>query len=171
MSSEDQVRPFHAKGEARGQETADAVAAVLKHAQEREKAVKDSERRRKQPRWMLPLGIQLSVLAAYLLIAPPAFVTLDPIPPPDPATQVEQLRVAMWMQIQRVESYRIQHGVLPEKLSDAGSAVPSVEYRREGSTYQLIGTTGAGALTYHSTESAADFVGPAADRLSLRGGG
>jgi hypothetical protein len=169
MSSDDQLRPFHAKDEARGQEAADAVAAVLKHAAEREKAVKEKTKRKPPPRWLLPLGIQLSVIALYLLFLPPRWVVLDPIQGPDPATRVEDLRRAMWFQIQRVESYKLQHGELPERLSDAGSPVEGVEYlRQSGNSYQLVATVGEEALVYDSNQSAEAFVGGGLDEL--RGG-
>jgi hypothetical protein len=172
MSSEDQVRPYHARDEdeARGQEAADAVAAVMKHAAERDKASQAKSKPKKQPRWMLPLGINLAVLAVYLLIAPPKWVVVNPIEAPDPARQVQDLRLAMYLQIQRVEGYRLQHGELPEELSEVGSTVPGVEYRRQGSSqYQLVGTAGDQALVYDSTEPAEDFVGNLTERL--RGGG
>ena len=169
MSSEDQVRPYHAKDEARGQETADAVAAVLKHASDRDKAANVKPRPKKQPKWMLPLGIQLSVLALYLLIAPPAWVTMNPIDPPDVASMEESLRVAMYFQAQRIEAYRQQHGELPEDLADAGSAISGVQYVRRGAQYQLVGTVGEQALVYDSTQSDADFRDAAARRLG--GGG
>ncbi len=167
MSSDDQVRPFHAKDEARGQEAADAVAAVLKHAAERDKAVNETPKRKPTPRWLLPLGIQLSVLALYLLLLPPKWVVVNPIQPPDPSTRVEQLRVAMYLQAQRVDSYKQEHGQLPDKLSDAGSTIEGVEYHRQGvNSYQLVATVGEEALVYDSNESAAAFVGTAANRLT-----
>jgi len=166
MSSEDQVRPYHAKDESRGQDTADALAAVMKHAAERDKAIKEKPKPKKQPRWMLPLGIQLSVIALYLLVAPPSFVTVNRIEPRDPSHAVEDLRVAMYLQIRKLEDYRIKHGRLPDALSDAGSAVPGVAYRRQGADrYQLVGTAGEEAVVYDSTEPADEFVGSAVDKL------
>ena len=167
MSSEDQVRPYHAKDEARGQETADAVAAVLKHASDRNKAQHDKPQPKKQPKWMLPLGIQLSVLALYLLIAPPKWVTMNPIEPPDQASQEESLRVAMYFQAQRIEAYRQQHGELPIELSQAGSPIEGVQYVRQGATsFQLVASVGEQALVYDSTQSDAEFSAAAARRLA-----
>jgi len=167
MSSEDQVRPYHAKDEARGQDTAEALAAVMKHAAEREKAIKEKQPRKRQPRWMLPLGIQLSVIALYLLVAPPRWVTVNRIEPPDPSHAVESLRLAMYLQIRRVEDYRTKYGRLPDELSEAGSPVRGVEYRRQGADrYQLVGTAGEEAVVYDSTEPADDFVGSAVNRLT-----
>jgi hypothetical protein len=167
MSSEDQLRPYHAKDEGRGQDAAEALAAVMKHAAEREEAIRKKPARKRQPRWMLPLGIQLSVLALYLLVAPPRWATINPIEPRDPALQVEDLRLAMYMQIQRVEAYRVQHGRLPDVLAEAGSAVPGVEYRRQGANrYQLLATAGEEAVVYDSTEPADEFVGSAVNKLN-----
>ena len=167
MSSDDQVRPFHAKDESRGQETADAVAAVLKHAAERDKAARKKVPRKPPPKWLLPLGIQLSVIAVYLLAFPPRFIVVNPIPVRAPAEAVEDLRLAMWFQIQRVEDYKNKHGQLPERLADAGSPLEGVEYHRQGrNSYQLVASVGQEALVYDSNESPDDFVGTAANKLT-----
>lgn len=169
MSSEDQdqVRPFHAKKEASGQEAADAVAAVLKHAAQHEAAAQEKTRPKKQPKWMLPLGINLAIFALYLLIAPPAWVTVHPIKAPPPAEQARSLRVAMYLQASRIEAYRNQHGSLPDSLPQAGSATPGITYTRVGlDSYELVGTNGGATLEYDSSQSLAAFGGPAVGRLS-----
>jgi len=167
MSSDDQVRPFHAKDEPRGQETAEAVAAVLKHAAERDKAAREKAPRKPPPKWVLPLGIQLSVIAVYLLAFPPRFIVVNPIPVRDPVEEVADLRLAMWFQIQRVETYKLEHGQLPERLADAGSPLEGVEYHRQGAnSYQLVASVGQEALVYDSDESAEDFVGTDANKLT-----
>lgn len=158
MSSEDQVRPYHAKDEAHGQEAADAVAAVLKHAAEKDKAAHAKPAPRKQPKWMLPLGINLAVLAVYLLIAPPAWVVVNPIEGPDLAAQTVDLKKALWFQAQRVDAYKIKHGRLPDQLADAGSPTPGVEYVREGNGYRLIGMVGEAPVIWDSTGSNAEIV-------------
>jgi hypothetical protein len=167
MSSEDQVRPFHAKDEAHGQEAADAVAAVLKHAAERDKAAQQKPRPKKQPKWMLPVGIQLSVLALYLLIAPPSFITVHPIPAQDQAAQEESLRAAMYLQAQQVLAYLQQHGELPAELSEAVNPIEGIQYvRRGGTEFQLVGSMGELALVYDSTQSDSAFKDAAARRLA-----
>ncbi|MDP2956529.1 MAG: hypothetical protein Q8N53_08910 [Longimicrobiales bacterium] len=165
MSSEDQVRPFHSKGEARGQEAAEAVAAVLKHAAVRDQAAHERPAPKKQPKWMLPLGINLGVLAVYLLIAPPKWVVVNPIDPPDLAAQSDDLKRAMWFQAQRIEAYRIQNGRLPALLADAGSSTPGVEYVREGDRYQLIGMVGEAPVIWDSTGSNTEFAALVAGAL------
>ncbi|NJD18610.1 MAG: hypothetical protein FIA95_04915 [Gemmatimonadetes bacterium] len=148
MSSEDPVRPYHAKDDARGQEAADAVAAVLKHAAEKDKIAHTKTAPRKQPKWLLPLGINLAVLAVYLLIAPPAWVVVNPIEPPDLAAQTTDLKKAFWFQAQRIDAYRAEHGQLPAQLADAGTPIPGIEYVREGDSYRLIGMVGDAPLVY-----------------------
>jgi len=173
MSPEDPVRPYHAKEEARGQEAADAVAAVLKHAAEHDERARRKRPPRKQPKWMLPLGIQLAVLAVYLLISPPRWITVHPIAAPDSATQQEGLRMAMYVQSQQIEAYRIQHGRLPSTLAELpGTPQPGIEYQVQSSdAYRLVGTDGPTALIYDSTESPADFLGPAAAAKLASGAG
>lgn len=168
MSSEDKVRPYHAKDEAHGQEAADAVAAVLRHAAEREEIAQQKPTPKKQPKWMLPVGIQLAVLAVYLLISPPGWVVVHPIEAPDPAVSEQSLRLAMYMQSQRIEAYRLNNGRLPASLDEIGASVsPGVEYQLQGTNeYRLVGTNGPAALIYDSTESPAEFLGDAAAKLS-----
>ncbi len=172
MTSEDPVRPFHAKGptstEARGQEAADAVAAVMKHAAERDAAAREKSRPKTPSRWALPVGINLAVLALYLLVFTPQWVTVDPIPAPDPVTRAQDLRLAMYIQAKQIEAYRIENGRLPATLADAGVVVPGVDYVPQGTTYLLIATAGETVLRYESSQSADDFVGSAAAKL---GGG
>lgn len=172
MSSEDSVRPYHAKPEAEGQEAADAVAAVMKHAADRDKAAHQKPPAKKQPKWMLPLGINLAVFAVYLLIAPPAWVTLDPIEGPDVAQQEQSLRVAMYLQAQQIEAYRIENGELPGSLADLSRDPVSdrVEYVPQGSTFQLVGTVGESALVYDSAAPDGAFARSVAARMSGAGG-
>jgi len=168
VSTGDPVRPFHAKDPAKGQEAADAVKAVMQHAAERQTAAQAKAPPRRQPaKWLLPLGINLGVLALYLLIAPPPFVTLNPIEPPDLARQEESLRLAIYLQSQRIEAYRQRTGSLPVNLSDLQSSVPpGVEYRlQDGGRYLLMAMLGDSTIVYDSTQSAADFVGTAAAAL------
>lgn len=158
MSSEDQVRPYHAKKDASGQEAADAVAAVLKHAEERDKVAKAKTAPRKQPRWMLPLGINLAVFAVYLLIAPPDFVTLNQIEGPSLAKQEQDMRAAMYMQAQRIEGYRMNNGALPTAIEDIGSTpYQGMDYVPTGNAFRLIATVGESTVVYDSSSPDPSF--------------
>lgn len=171
MNQQDSVRPYRARDVASGQEAADAVAEVLRHAKEREEAAKKKAPPRRQPKWMLPVSVNLAVLAVYLLIAPPAWVVLDPLPPAHStaAEAVTDFRTAMYFQgISRIEAYRARTGRLPATLAETESTLQNVDYTVRGdSTYVLVGTIGEEVLTYDSsTQSAAEFAGDLSRRIS-----
>lgn len=160
MSDKDQVRPYHAKDVGSGRETADTLAEVLKHAAAREEASRKKKKPQSQPKWMLPLGINLGVLAVYLLIAPPSWVVLNPIEPPPPEQQLVGLRTAMYFTASRIEAYRLENGRLPERLEDTGAnGSDGLEYFLRGTgNYQLVGSVGTETVVYDSSQSLADWA-------------
>ncbi len=170
MSSEDQVRPYHAGKETPGQEAADALSAVMSHAAEREDAQHQKAPPKTQAKWVLPLGVNLGVLALYMLIAPPAWVVMNPIEAVPVEEQADDMRLVMYMQALRVNAYRGEYGELPETLEDAGSAVPGVEYFAVGTDrYELITTIGEEVIRYDSQESPNEWVGSGATGKLLGG--
>ena len=170
MSSEDKVRPFHAEGKAAGQEAADAVAAVLAHAAERDDVQHLKAEPRKQKKWMLPLGINLGVFAVWILAAPPAWVVVNPLEAPPIVEQVDDMKLAMFMQAMRVDAYALQNGSLPNALEDAGSPVSGVEYAvLDDGRYHLRVSIGGEVLLYDSSESAQEWVGADAGNKLLAG--
>lgn len=175
MTDKDQVKPFHAKEVSSGQEAADAVADVLRHAAERDEAARKAEQKaapKGNPKWMLPLAMNLGVLAVYFLVAQPSWTQVNPIQAPPSAERVEQLRRAMVIDaIGRIESYRQSNGRLPVSLVDAGSnpgTVEQVEYQPTGdSAYVLIGSVGEEDIVYDSsTMTVEQFLG---GRMNLPG--
>ena len=169
-SSKDQVRPYHAGDRTPGQEAADALSAVMSHAAERDDAQHKKAPQKTQSKLALPLGINLGVFALYMLIAPPAWVVVNPIEAPPVEEQADHMRLAMYMQAMRVNVYRAQNGELPAALEDAGSPVPGVEYSVIGANrYELIATIGTEVVRYDSSESANEWVGSDATS-ALRGG-
>ncbi|MDA0327455.1 MAG: hypothetical protein O2958_00380 [Gemmatimonadetes bacterium] len=171
MSEQDQVKPFHAKDVAPGQEAADVVAEVLKHAAAREQASKRRETPKGPPKWMLPLTLNLGVLALYFLIAQPDFLVVNPLDDPRPPAEViASTRTAMYFDgISRIESFRAANGRLPATLVEAGSqlAAQGIDYSVQGdSTYLLITTIQTETIVYDSaTQTAADFAGNLARAL------
>ena len=165
-SEKDKVRPYHAKEASRGQETADVVAAVLKHAAERDQAAKQKMAPKQQPKWMLPLGLNLGVLAVYLLIAPPAWVVVNPIAPPPDEEVIDHTRTAMYLATSKIDAFQSREGRLPATLAEAGVAgADAIEYTPRGESYVLISLIGEETMSFDSsTQSAAEWVG----NLSLR---
>jgi hypothetical protein len=150
MSENDEVKPFHAKGVDPGQETADVVAAVLKHAAERERAAKSKTAPKKQPKWLLPVGVNLAVFAAYLLIWSPEWVVLNPIAPPATEQRVEKLSGAMWLAINKIEAFNLDNERLPQSLMEAGANEASLTDTLVGSSYVLSAEVGEEALVFNS---------------------
>jgi hypothetical protein len=172
MSEKDQVRPFHAKDVAPGQEAADVVAEVLKHAAAREEASRRKVKPKGSSKWMLPLGVNLGVLALYFLIAQPDWVVVNPNVDRRPlAERITQTRTAMYFEgISRIEGFLAANGRLPATLEEAGAGVlaqQGVDYSVQGdTTYILITTVDTETIIYDSaTETAVDFAGNLAATL------
>lgn len=121
---------------------------------------------------MLPLGVNLAVFAVYLLIAPPSWVTMNPIEGPDVAAEEQSLRVAMYLQAQQVEAFRVETGRLPTSLAelDRDPVVDDVDYVRQGDDFQLVASVGESALVYDSAAPDSEFAASVAARMSGAGG-
>lgn len=142
----------------------------MSHAAEREDAQHQKAPPKTQAKWVLPLGVNLSVFALYMLIAPPAWVVMNPIEAVPVEEQADDMRLVMYMQALRVNAYRGEYGELPETLEDAGSAVPGVEYFAVGTDrYELITTIGEEVIRYDSQESPNEWVGSGATGKLLGG--
>lgn len=165
MPDQDDVRPYHAKDATPGQEAADVVAEVLRHAEERERAAKEKSVPKGPPKWVLPLTVNLGVLALYFLIAQPDWVVMNPVHDPRPATEVvQQARTAIYIAgITRIESYRDANGRLPRTLDEAGIdlGAQGIQYEVQGdSAYLLIATVGEDTLVFDSaTDDPAQWAG------------
>ncbi len=165
MSEKDHPKPYHARGMSSGQETADVVADVLKHAAERDEAAQKKTGPKPQPRWMLPLSLNLALLSVYFLAARPSWTVVSPIQPPPPAEQIEMLKRTMYMSgIVRIESFFVVNGRLPTSLQEAGAAAiaSTVDYVVHGeSTYTLISSIGDEVISYDSgSMTVEEFTGP-----------
>lgn len=169
-SDKDQIKPFHAREVATGKEAADVVAAVIKHAQERDVAAKKKTAQKPQPIWMLPLGLTMAVLATFLLIAPPSWVVVNPIAAQAPEDQLQSVRAAIAIYGQRIEGYRITNGRYPRTLAEAGVTVEGFEYTLRGESYELASTVGGRRISFNSaSESLRDWG--AREVVSLEIGG
>ncbi|MGE0160453.1 MAG: hypothetical protein AB7T31_13665 [Gemmatimonadales bacterium] len=158
-TDKDQIRPFHAKEEvSSGQETADVVAAVLKHAAARDEAAKKRSAPRPQPIWMLPMGLTLAVLATFLLVAPPPWVVINPIAAQAPEEALADTRRAVYVYASRIEGYRAMNGRLPQTLAEAGVTVEDVGYSLLGAGYVLTVPVGEDNVVYNSSESLTDWA-------------
>ena len=171
MSDQDQVKPYHAKDAAPGQEAADVVAEVLQHAAEREEAAKQKVGPKSPPKWMLPLTVNLGVLALYFLIAQPEFLVVTAADDPRTAVEVDQgaRRSVHQYGIVQIDAFLAANGRLPAsldevplaaQLNNAAAGLSATYTPRPDSTYFLSVTTENGVtLEFDSrTQSAASFA-------------
>ena len=154
----------------RGSEAADLVSAVLDDAARREQA------RAKRPE---PVGRNRQRIAAvslplagafsfYLWFGNPAWVA-PTLPDPITAEKAEAgLRVAMFFEAQKIETFHSESGRLPDTMEEMGSAPPEMTYSRlDARTYRLIGQSRGVTLTFNSEEAINQVVGDAMDRLGI----
>jgi hypothetical protein len=172
-SSAKDPKPFHARDVTTGQEAADVVAAVIKHAAERDEAAKKKAAPKAQPIWMLPLGVMLSVFAGFLLVAPPAWVVVNPIAAQAPEEQLTRLGSTLFLYISKIESYRNDNnGQLPPTLDAVGGGGEGIEYTPRGQTYVISAILGDEILAFDSAvEAPLDWAAREVGNLSGRIGG
>ncbi len=144
-----------------------ALAAVLRDQEERAEAARAVEARR-----LRRTRIRRSVLVAawagmaYIWLAPPSWTKVKPLPQPTMADEARALRVAVFLEAQKIEAYRQERGRLPWVLAETGPAFPGLEYRRKDNRfYELSGTSDRVQLRYDSGTSPLQFVGSAANVL------
>ena len=164
MTDQDRVKPYHARDVPSGQETADAVADVLKHAAERDEAAHRKTGPKTPPKWMLPLAMNLALFAVYLFAADPQWTRVNAIQPPPTAEQVLSMRKAIYFDgISKVEGFKMANDRLPATLEEAGATklVGSVDYFVVGDNYTMVALVGEEVVEYNSaTMTIEEFTGP-----------
>jgi len=135
---DDKVQPYHAREVSTGAEAAEAVAAVLKHAQERDQAAKQKVAPKKQPKWMLPLGANLGLVAFYLLIFQPPWIELNPITQPPSSETRQRFAGSIGMAAGVIEQFRAREGRLPATLAEVGQAGLGIDYQRQGESAYVL---------------------------------
>jgi hypothetical protein len=164
-------RPNKPDPRAHGSETADLVSEVLQDAKRREEArtrkAPVGRNRQRVAAVSLPLA---GAFSFYLWFGNPAWVTPTK-PQPITADKAETgLRVAMFFEAQKIESFRSQSGRLPDSLAELGGSAPQeMTYQRiDARTYTLVGQSRGVTLTFNSDQAIQQFVGDALNRVGLK---
>lgn len=150
--------------DSRGEDYYRVLSEVMEdHAQRQERQRLAS--RRQPSSGSQSMGIAAMIIGAlsiYVWTAPPAFIRPAPYPE-QPARQVDAgLRMELFFQAQKIESYREANGRLPDSLHQAGEPQDGVTYERaDGSSYRLVASSGGETLVYDSREPLREFLGDA----------
>ncbi|MFQ5537170.1 MAG: hypothetical protein ACE5GJ_06925 [Gemmatimonadota bacterium] len=151
------------------EERARALAEVMRYQEERIREAAAAERTREKKR-RIRRGVLAALWAgsAYLWIFAPSWTNVTPPPEPTVAEEAQALRLNLFLQSQQIEAFRLARGRLPWVLQEAGPPFPGVRYhRKDNRSYELTGGTERVELAFESEVSPLDFVGPAADLLTV----
>lgn len=112
-------------------------------------------------RWKALAGTLILLLAGVLALAPPGWARPEPPPPLAAEERARNLRVALLLQAQQIEAFRVRTQQLPSSLDEVPETLPGVRYVRSGTrAYQLIAYEPNGsAVVYDSTDPGPAFAG------------
>jgi len=150
------------------QERARALAEVLRDQAARAEAALETEDRRDR-RDRLRRGVLMGTWlgVAWVWLATPSWLRVEPPPKPSVATEAQSLRLNVFLQSQAIEAYRLQRGRLPFVLQEAGPPFRGMEYRRfDSRSYEVQGRSDRVILRFHSDQPPMEFVGGAANLLA-----
>jgi hypothetical protein len=148
------------------------LAAALAHSEHKDARYRvPSPDRTSTIRWKVLLIAVLLLLAGALALAPPAWVRPEPPAALNTADRLRYLRIALLLQAEQVEAFRVRSQRLPATLDELPSRLPGVRYVRSGNrAYQLIVyETDGNAVVYDSASPAPPFWA-LADGWVLRAG-
>lgn len=136
------------------------LAEALAHAAHKEARYRvplaDS---RRLGRWKSIAAALLLVLAGAVAVAPPAWVRPAPPAQLTEGARERGIRIALLLQAQQVEAYRVRTQQLPEALDELPSTLPGVRYARSGArSYQLVAFAPDGSpIVYDSADPSPAF--------------
>ena len=135
------------------------LAEALAHAEHKEARYRvPLADTRRAARWKSAAAAAMLLLAGIVAIAPPALVRPElPAGLGDEALE-HGIRMALLLQAQQVEAYRVRTQQLPGSLDDLPMRLAGLRYTRSGRSYQLVGfTPGGDAIVYDAADPAPSF--------------
>jgi hypothetical protein len=156
----------HAEAEA-------AVAAVMEREGVKAAAVtaREQHKRRQAPLKLLLLGA-LVAFNLYAWAGNPTWLHYNEPRIPSVDYYESSWKMAVYLQRQRIEEYRLVKGHLPATAQQAGPTVRGVQYKPiESKTYELAAGDGAKKFVYRSTDTLSMIVGRALAQMTLLSGG
>jgi len=139
---------------------------TLRSVKEKHQEADAETGRRRKFRRVAILSIALAI-TAYLSLKQPAWVKPNPVPPPTPAERSAGDRFAIYLQAQRIESFRNGRGRLPSTVDEAGEAIPGIRYEVLGDGSYALTSERDQTIRYSSRDSLGTFLGGS---MTLLGG-
>jgi hypothetical protein len=145
------------------------VRTIQKDVAHRERARKAPSGAGRKRRWQIALLIALAA-NVYVWVGRPAWIVGDPPGVQTAAEEEGVLRFRMYVQGQRIETFRREHGELPERLEETGPPLEGMRYQRTGPTsWELLGESGGVQLLLRSSQPMAEFLGSYQEPLGVNG--
>jgi hypothetical protein len=135
------------------------LAQALAHAEHKEARYRvPLADTRRAARWKSAAAVALLALAGVVAIAPPSWVRPEPPAQLGDAARDRGIRLALLLQAQQVEAYRVRAQQLPASLDDLPMRLAGLRYTRSGRSYQLVGFTPLGdAIIYDAADPSPEF--------------
>lgn len=112
----------------------------------------------------------LAMVSLWLWVFPPTVLQPMPPPPVPVALQEAGLRVEMFLQLKRIQTYLAENGQLPDRLEDAGEVTKTVQYfPLVGSVFRLLGQANGVTVEYLSTQPTEELLTNAKDVITVGG--
>lgn len=156
-----------------GEETRDAVAAVLEDQAERaQRRLRAGTEPKDRSRIANVAAVPLAALTLWFLVSPPSILRPPPVPPPTLEDTYTGLHMDIYVVAAQVIGYRDANGQLPgsliEALAEPGSAEGLTYSPGPDGTFEVAGERAGQVVVYTSTEPLTQFVASA--RSAVREG-
>ena len=123
----------------------------------------------RSPVWYVVLVVLL-LLNGWIWVDRPARLVGEAPPTWSEAERERALRFHLYVQGQKLEAYRAEHGRLPEVLDDAGTPLPGIRYQAAGSrSWELLGESGQVRILLRASQPMGEFLHDYEALLGLEG--
>lgn len=158
--SENQESPRPASPPLSGKDEAAALVRTIQmNAAEKARTSQEQEKKKPPSKALYLLLVLFAAANAYVWIAQPVWLVGNVSQLDTPVERDGVLRFRMYVQGQRIEAYRRENGVLPDRLEQTGAPFEGMSYQRVGpNSWELMGVLQDTRLLLRSTDSLSDFL-------------